>query len=91
MSVRWVVGVPSSSTCREPHSPGVTPSSMAVTHLLATCCPSLPQNSLRPKATLVASRLWPHASWKITPPKPLSMTTGITPAGHTGAWSMVTA
>jgi len=64
---------------------------MAVTTGEAICCPSLPQNSLLPSATAVASSEWPQASWKITPPKPDSMATGITPAGQSGACSMVSA
>ena len=64
---------------------------MAVTQGAAICWPSLPQNSLMLLATAVASRLWPQASWKITPPKPLPMTTGITPEGQKGAWSIFTA
>ena len=75
----------------EPHSLGIVPSSSAVTMGLAICWPSLPQNSELPSATCVASSEWPQASWKITPPKPLSMMTGITPAGHSSALSMVTA
>ena len=69
----------------------MVPSSMAVTQSAATFWPNFPQNSLLPTATEVASREWPQASWKITPPKPLSITTGMVPAGHTGAWSMVRA
>ena len=57
----------------------------------AICCPSLPANSELPKATAVASSECPQASWKMTPPKPLSMTAHITPAGQGSACSMVTA
>ena len=53
--------------------------------------PSFPANSEAPKASAWASRLCPQASWKITPPKPPSITTGITPAGQGSAWSIVTA
>ena len=42
-------------------------------------------------ATAVASSPCPQASWKMTPPKPLSMTTGIFPAGQGFAPSMVMA
>ena len=80
MSTRRVVGVPSSSMFSLPHSPGMVPSSMAVTQGAAIVSPSLPANSLMPGCTLVASSEWPQASWKMTPPKPPAMTTGISPA-----------
>ena len=83
-----MVGVPSSSTFSLPHSFGSVPSSTAVTQGEAICSPSFPQNTLVPKATLVASSPWPHASWKMTPPNPLPMAAGITPDGHTGACSI---
>ena len=76
---------------RLPHSPGMVPSSMAVTMGEAIRWPSFPANSELPNATAWASRECPQASWKITPPKPPSITTGITPAGHGSACSMVTA
>ena len=57
----------------------------AVTMGEAMRWPSLPANSELPKATAWASREWPQASWKITPPKPPSITTGITPAGQGSA------
>ena len=91
MSTRRVVGVPSSSTLLEPHSLGIVPSSMAVTLSEAIFWPSFPQNSELPNATAVASSEWPQASWKITPPKPLPMTTGMRPAGQKSAWSFTTA
>ena len=64
---------------------------MAVTTGEAMAWPSLPQNSLLPRATAVASREWPQASWKMTPPNPPAITTGISPAGHWPAFSMVRA
>ena len=38
-----------------------------------------------PLAVAVASRLCPHASWKMTPPQPLAMMTGKRPEGHSFA------
>ena len=74
-----------------PHSLGMVPSSMAVTQGAAICCPSLPAKTDVPGATLVASSAWPQASWKMTPPKPPAMTTGISPAAQYGAVSIVAA
>ena len=91
ISTSRVVGMPSSSMFRLPHSLGRVPSSTAVTMGEAMRWPSLPANSELPKATAAASSEWPQASWKITPPKPPSITTGITPAGQGSACSMVTA
>ena len=46
-------------------------------------------NTEFPFATAVASNEWPQASWKITPPNPLSIATGIFPAGQVFACSIV--
>ena len=91
MSTFRLVGVPSSSMLAEPQPLGMVPSSMAVTKGDAICCPSFPANTEAFLATAVASSPCPQASWKITPPKPLSMTTGIFPAGQGFAPSMVMA
>ena len=69
----------------------MVPSSTAFTQSAAIFWPSLPQTTELSRPTLVASRECPQASWKMTPPKPFSMTTGMAPAGQGRAWSMVRA
>ena len=64
---------------------------MAVTIGFATCSPSLLAKTDSPFATELASKPCPQASWKITPPNPLSITTGIFPLGQGPAFNMVTA
>ena len=84
-------GVPSSSTLIEPQAFKLVPSSTALTISLATFCPNLLQNTLMPFATDVASNPWTQASCKITPPKPLLITTGISPPCIGSACSISTA
>ncbi len=73
--------VPSSSTAKAPHSSATVPSSIRVTRSLATCSPLRPANTEASFWMASASRPWPHASWKRTPPPPLPMTTGMVPDG----------
>ena len=82
-------GLPSSSIFIEPHSLGIVPSSIAVTKLEAIFWPILLQYIEVPLATEVASRPCPHASWKITPPNPLSIITGNLPLGQYFAFTIV--
>ena len=91
MSTFLLVGVPSSSILRLPQAFCMVPSSTAVTMSEAIFSPSFPANTDAFLATAVASRPWPQASWNITPPKPLSITTVILPEGHSSALSIVTA
>ena len=84
----WVL-FPSSSIFNDPHAFGIVPSSIAVTLVDAICSPNLFAKTEFPLATAVASKAWPHASWNITPPKPLSIATVIFPAGQFFAWSIV--
>ena len=67
---------------QEPQPFAMVPSSMAVTLEPATCWPILPHIWLMPMPTQAASREWPQASWKITPPKPEAMATVILPLGQ---------
>ena len=59
----------------------MVPSSTSVTSGEATSSPDLPRNTDADFATRSASRPWPHASWKSTPPPPLLITTGNRPDG----------
>ena len=69
----------------------MVPSSIAVTLSDAIFSPILSVNTDAFFAIAAASRPWPQASWKITPPKPLSIITGILPLGQSFALSIVTA
>src|SRR5438876_9346446 len=84
------VGVPSSSTLREPRRFAIVPSSTTVTSSEATFWPTRPENaetSLRLKSP---SRPWPTASWSRMPGQPGPSTTVIVPAGASTARSLRT-
>ncbi|MNT89033.1 hypothetical protein D3C72_2296910 [compost metagenome] len=67
------------------------PSSTALTAGFAMSWPILSWNTEAFLATDVVSSRWPQASWKITPPKPLSMMTGKVPLGQGAAPSFTSA
>ena len=87
----FLVAFPSASIVELPQAPGIVPSSINVTLVVAICFPKSSEKTDKCGATAVASKPCPQASWNITAPNPGAITTGNSPPLKSTASSFSTA